>query len=130
MNFGPKEKIKELENLSLTSREKRKSIPIKVQLDVFKRDKSTCRYCGKKLIFVPILTALSIYFPNEFKFYSAWKMGMCHLSYWKNSASCDHLLPIARGGLTTKENLITACYMCNSIKQNWTLEDLTDGNFD
>ncbi len=32
--------------------------------------------------------------------------------------SCDHVVPVSKGGLTTLENLVTACRRCNSRKQD------------
>jgi hypothetical protein len=30
----------------------------------------------------------------------------------------DHIIPLSKGGLTEKENLITSCWVCNSGKSN------------
>lgn len=35
----------------------------------------------------------------------------------------DHVVPLARGGLTTSGNLVTACNFCNSRKSNRTPEE-------
>ena len=51
-------------------------------------------------------------------------MDSCHLGYWRDVSSCDYLIPIARLGTSNLDNLVTACYMCNSIKQNWLVEEL------
>ena len=102
----------------------RTSIPRTVQLKVFKRDSYSCQFCGKLTIFVPVLRLLSIQFPADFPFHTNWKMENCHIGYWRDSASCDHLIPVARGGTSDLANLVTACYMCNSIKQNWLIEEL------
>ena len=40
----------------------------------------------------------------------------CHLNY--NSVTIDHVLPRSRGGLTTFENTVAACFPCNNKKGN------------
>ena len=93
-------------------------------LDVFYRDNFTCRYCGRKTVFSGLLRIISHLFPKEFPYHPNWKMDKTHPAYWKLSASCDHVVPRARGGSDDVENLVTCCYMCNTIKANWTLEEL------
>ena len=101
-----------------------RSLTPRMQLTVFMRDKFTCRYCGKRTVFVPILRALSFRYPEILPYHPNWKWNSCHPIYWTHSASCDHLIPIARGGTNELGNLVTACYMCNSTKQNWLLHEL------
>jgi 5-methylcytosine-specific restriction endonuclease McrA len=107
------------------------------QLNVFKRDGFQCRYCSRRTIFLPVLRALHRLFPLELPWHPHSKLTECHLSFWRDFASCDHLVPVARGGSSCEENLVTSCYMCNSIKQNWLLEELrwdllpsSSGNWD
>jgi hypothetical protein len=95
------------------------------QYRVFVRDRFICRYCGQQTFFVPILRAISIMMPDEFPYHPNWKMSECHIAYWRFGASIDHVVPVARGGDGSSENnLVTSCYMCNSIKQYWLLEEL------
>jgi len=35
----------------------------------------------------------------------------------------DHILPVSRGGFTSPENLVTACFSCNQRKNNRTPEE-------
>jgi hypothetical protein len=94
------------------------------QIRIFRRDKFICRYCNRRTVIVPLLRLLSITFSDIFPYHPNWRMDKCHLGYWRDVASCDHLIPIARMGTSEPDNLITACYMCNSIKQNWLVEEL------
>lgn len=103
---------------------KREGISQSLQLDIFFRDRFTCRYCGKLTIFIGTLRIMSLMMPDEFPYHPNWKWERTHPAYWELTASCDHLLPVARGGGNDIENLVTACYMCNSIKANWTLQEL------
>ena len=103
----------------------RGSLSPRLQVAVFRRDKFTCRYCGQRTLFVPVLRVLSAIAPDEFPYHPNWKMSECHIAYWKCGTSIDHVVPVARGGSASAvNNLITACYMCNSIKQNWLVEEL------
>lgn len=102
----------------------KRSVSPRQQADVFMRDRFMCRYCGQRTVFVPVLRLLSSIFPLEFPYHANWKMTECHIAYWKCAASCDHISPVARGGNSSAGNLVTACYRCNSMKQNWLLEEL------
>jgi hypothetical protein len=101
-----------------------RAIPLRVQLQVFQRDSFTCRYCSRRTVLPPVLRLLSVVFPEIFPHDPKWKMVACHLAFWRDTASCDHIVPIARQGSSEPDNLVTACYMSNSIKQNWSVEDL------
>ncbi len=94
------------------------------QLHVFRRDGFQCRYCGRRTVFLPVLRALGRIFPDQLPWDPHGKQTNCHLAFWRDFASCDHLVPLARGGHSSVDNLVTACYMCNSIKQNWLIEEL------
>lgn len=102
----------------------RKNIPISLQLKVFHRDHYTCRYCGKPTIFIGILRLMSLEFPDDFPYHKNWKWKNTHPAYWELTTSCDHKIPVARGGDNNIENLVTACYKCNSMKTIWTLDEL------
>lgn len=103
----------------------RKSISLIQQIHVFRRDHYTCRYCGQRTLFVPVMRVLSTLIPDLLPYHLHWKMSECHIAYWRYAASIDHIIPVARGGdASSKENLVTSCYMCNSIKQNWLIDEL------
>lgn len=103
---------------------RRATIAPEAQLRVFVRDGFACRYCGLEVVFVPVLRLLSARFPGALPHDPHWKMSQCHMVYWRHGASCDHIVPVARGGSSCEDNLVTSCYMCNSMKQNWLLEEL------
>jgi hypothetical protein len=95
-----------------------------MQLATFRQDSFTCRYCGRRTVFLPVLRLLAMPFGTIFPYHPRWKMTGCHLGFWRDVASCDHKVPIARLGSSEPSNLVTACYMCNSMKQNWLIEEL------
>jgi len=103
---------------------RKSSVPLKTRLEVFRRDNYTCRYCGKKTVFLGVLRLLSSLLPNEFPYHDRWRMSKSHPAYWNITASIDHVFPVARGGDNDFNNLATTCYKCNSIKSSWSVEEL------
>ncbi len=108
----------------LILREDRSNIPFPTQVAVFRRDGFVCRYCGKLTLFVPTLRLMSRLYPQLLPFQKNWKRGECHPVFWTHSASCDHIVPLARNGSSAPDNLATACYMCNDMKSQWLLSEL------
>ena len=95
------------------------------KMEIFCRDGFVDLYSGKKLLNPAILRVLSHYFPDVFPYHPHWKMSECHIAYWKYLPTVDHVCPIARGGVDEKENWVTTSMLHNSIKSNWTLEELS-----
>jgi 5-methylcytosine-specific restriction endonuclease McrA len=52
-----------------------------------------------------------------------WKCTYCKIPLTPKTATYDHVIPIARGGLHVKENLTLACHSCNSSKKDRTPEE-------
>lgn len=65
------------------------------QRNLFSRDGHTCQYCNRH--------------KNELRS--------------SEFLTRDHIVPECRGGLSTWENLVTACSTCNNKKANYHLED-------
>lgn len=101
-----------------------RALTAKEQWRVFRRDGFTCRYCSKQTIFIPLLRVLSHLYPEKLPFHPHWRWEATHPVYWTYGSSCDHLVPVSRGGGSSADNLLTACYQCNSIKQHWLVEEL------
>lgn len=49
----------------------------------------------------------------------------CGEKFSKSELTMDHLLPISRGGKSTKRNVVASCRPCNSKKRNWTRSELS-----
>ncbi len=101
-----------------------RSVPPDTATRVFLRDGFTDRYSGTRLVFPPVLKAISRLIRGEFPYHPNWKMTECHIAYWELSATVDHVVPIARGGSNDETNLVTTSQLRNSAKANWTLEEL------
>jgi len=43
-----------------------------------------------------------------------------------NTITLEHILPLSRGGTSTKENVAPACFLCNCAKRNMSIEEFRD----
>ena len=98
--------------------------PRRLQIEVFRRDNFTCRYCGRRTLFPPVLPLLSARFPDLIPIHPNWKRDSTHPLVWDLTASADHITPRSRGGSGDAANLATACYRCQDIKGHWLLDEL------
>ncbi len=96
----------------------------KQKMQQFKKDGFIDRYSGQKLVNPGFLKVLSHYMPEEFPYHSHWKMEECHNAYWEFIPTVDHIYPVALGGADSEGNWATTSMLHNSIKNNWTLEQL------
>jgi 5-methylcytosine-specific restriction endonuclease McrA len=95
-----------------------------IVVSVYKRDRFHCRYCGCRVIPTQIMRLISELFPDEFPYHSNWKGGQTHPAIASRSPSLDHLVPWSQGGSNELENLVCACWVCNQIKGDLSLEQL------
>lgn len=49
----------------------------------------------------------------------------CHGRFEKEVLTMDHVIPIVRGGKTTKSNVVVCCKECNSKKKHQTPVEMT-----
>jgi 5-methylcytosine-specific restriction endonuclease McrA len=92
----------------------------------FQRDRFTCRYahCQRRTIDLDVLKALSRLFPDVLPYQQNWHPVQSHIVYWTWSTSLEHREAFPFGGTSEPENLLTACYQCNDIKNSLPLEAL------
>lgn len=48
----------------------------------------------------------------------------CEQKFSRDELTMDHLIPLSRGGRSTKKNIVVACKQCNSLKKNLTVAEL------
>ncbi len=90
---------------------------------IFRRDHFVCRYCNGKTILTPLMELLGALYPDSFPYQSdAWRAGVTHPAVIARSPAVDHVDPVAHGGSNHDDNLVTACWLCNAIKSDFTLE--------
>lgn len=97
---------------------------VRQKMEQFSRDGFIDRYSGERLVNPGMLKVISVYFPEEFPYHSHWKTTETHQAYWELVPTIDHIIPIANGGKDAPENWATTSMLNNSIKSNWTLEQL------
>ena len=105
----------ELEKRSYTQKEK---------MEQFLRDGFIDRYTGKRLVNPGMLKVFTNYFPQEFPYDPHWKMTKNHMAYWDLIPTIDHIFPIAQGGADHPSNWATTSMKNNSIKSNYSLEEI------
>lgn len=105
--------------------ERRWPTPTATRVAIHRRDSWTCRYCRARTTAPPVLRLLSEMYPEEFPYHPNWKAGQVHPAYLLVSTSLDHVDPGGRGGSWLDEdNLVTACWPCNTGKADLRLEEV------
>lgn len=94
----------------------------KLASELIKRDGHYCRFCGTPVIRKEIRDQLKSQFPDELP----WgKINLSqHAAFQAMWLQYDHILPHARGGRTTLENMIITCAPCNYGRMNFLLEEI------
>lgn len=95
-----------------------------VMVSIYKRDRFHCRYCGCKVVPTQIMRLVSETFPDQFPYHPNWRAGHTHPAITSRSPNLDHVVPWAKGGGNDPENLVCACWVCNQIKGDLSLQQL------
>lgn len=103
---------------------KKRSYSITQKMEQFLRDGFIDRYTGERLLNPGILRFISLFFPDEFPFQPHWRMTQTHIAYWELVPTIDHVYPIAKGGLDNENNWVTTSMKNNSIKSNYTIDEI------
>jgi 5-methylcytosine-specific restriction endonuclease McrA len=91
---------------------------------IYRRDHFCCRYCECRVIPTQIMRLVSEVFPDDFPYHPNRKGGQTHPAITSRSATLDHVLAWTLGGRNDSENLVCACWICNRIKGDLTLDQL------
>lgn len=102
----------------------KRSYTIEQKMNRFIEDGFIDRYTGEKLMNPGVLKILSAYFPDVFPYQSHWKMTQTHDAYWELIPTIDHIYPVAKGGSDDESNWVTTSMKNNSIKSNYTIEEI------
>lgn len=93
-----------------------------LELELLNRDGYNCRFCGIPVIRKEIRVYLNKLYP------SALQWGKTnieqHSAFQAMWVQYDHLIPHARGGKTTLDNMIITCAPCNYGRMNFTIEEI------
>ena len=102
----------------------KRSYTLEQKMNQFICDGFIDRYTGQKLINPGILKLISHFFPEEFPYHPHWKMSETHIAYWELIPTLDHIYPIAKGGHDDESNWVTTSMKNNSIKSNYTIDEI------
>ena len=100
-----------------------RDVPPPIQAVVAGRDTCTCQYCGLPTIRADAFDALAAVVGTDVLPWgktNAARHGIALVAW----TQFDHVVPNARGGPTTPDNLVVACASCNFGKAGATLEEL------
>lgn len=48
----------------------------------------------------------------------------CEQKFPREELTMEHLIPLSRGGRSTKKNIVVSCKQCNSLKKNLTVAEM------
>jgi len=102
---------------------KRRTIPKKMQIIVWKRDHWTCRYCNEPVFFNPIFKLFEEMSPGHGYYHPHGKAAVRVQFIEKRMASVDHIVPHKKGGSDSIDNFVTACWDCNLKYRERTREE-------
>jgi 5-methylcytosine-specific restriction endonuclease McrA len=117
---------------------RRPTLPRRTVVQVLHRDRFHCRYCNGQTILHPISRLLGTLFPEAYPYHANWKAGLTHPAIIARTSVVDHVIPGTQGGSWTDvNNMVTACWPCNAIKADftldqlgWTVQPITDAAWD
>jgi 5-methylcytosine-specific restriction endonuclease McrA len=89
-------------------------IPLDLRIEIYRRDKNTCQYCGKEGVLIRrygkpcvIENPRNVDISDSCGSYN----GLDVIPF-----EIDHIIPLYYGGKTTADNLILSCRKCNRSK--------------
>ncbi len=92
---------------------------------VFQRDGYRCRYCGARVVLKEARSILTSHFPAAVPWPSGPQSDAGkHAAFYALNSVIDHVVPHARGGDSSPDNLVTACWPCNFYKDDATLGEI------
>ena len=104
--------------------EKNKKPGRALEKQVFLRDGYRCRYCQTRVLDFKVFQEMEKLVGRENFMASADTNKLRHGVTFFFRATADHVVPLTRGGQTTLNNLVTACWNCNIGKLNALLSQM------
>ena len=101
-----------------------------LQVKVFQRDGWMCRWCGRPVIFAPVMRYMDLFvrqqgFNGPLAYYDArWRRDKAPLLDHMG-AVIDHVQAHSRGGAAHQDNFATSCNKCNNRKNNAHADDFS-----
>jgi 5-methylcytosine-specific restriction endonuclease McrA len=108
----------------------RRALSKALQVKVFQRDGWMCRWCGRPVIFAPVMRYLDLFirqhgFTGPLAYHDVrWRRDKAPLLDHMG-AVIDHVQAHSRGGVADQNNFATSCNKCNTRKSNAHVEDFS-----
>ena len=110
-----------------TKKKRKSNISKPLKFRVHESNNWTCYYCGKRLVKLPEYyrrTRILSETGEDGQIESVLCYDAFDSEYPRSELACvDHKLPLNQGGTNRKENLVTACWECNSQKSDLYTEE-------
>ena len=103
--------------------EDRPKIPKSLQVQILRRDRWLCHWCGRPVIFAPTLKYLELFARENGRkeslayYHKNWQRRYAPLLDYQG-AVIDHVQAHSDGGKSDEQNLVAACNKCNALKSN------------
>lgn len=94
-----------------------------VRIEVLKRDGFRCRYCGIPVVDAEIRKIARALYPKAVPWINNDAINE-HAGFQCLWLQYDHVLPHCHGGLSSHENVVISCALCNFGKDQFTLRQL------
>jgi len=96
----------------------------KIEQKVYLRDSYKCKYCSNSVLSAQTLKQIEEALGLENFAVLANSNKSRHGFIYTIRATADHVTPHNRGGLTSMDNLVTACWSCNYGKGGYSLKEI------
>ncbi|WP_168175240.1 HNH endonuclease [Thioclava sp. F28-4] len=106
-----------------SERDPDRSIKAAIKRAVLERDGYTCRYCGLPVIPADIRRVAHGLYPSAVP-WSSRNPAEQHAAFQASWLQYDHVEPHSHGGMSSLENVVISCALCNFGKDRFTLRQL------
>jgi 5-methylcytosine-specific restriction endonuclease McrA len=109
--------------VSKNLRDPDRNIAPAIRSAVLQRDGYRCRYCGIPVISAEIRKLVHRLYPRAVPWepYDVTKQHAAFACFW---LQYDHVVPHSHGGLSSLDNVVVSCALCNFGKDRFTLRQL------
>ena len=97
------------------------ALPI-CEKEILERDGHHCRFCGIPVVRKEVRDRLRKAYPKTLQWGT--KNQEQHAAFQALWVQYDHVIPHARGGRTTLDNMVITCAPCNYGRMNYLLEEV------
>lgn len=107
--------------LPMQDRKKPRMPSAAVKRQILARDGMHCRFCDSPVIPKNVILAISAAYPEDARWSDI--ASEQHRMFQAMSIQYDHVLPHARGGDSSLENMVITCAVCNYGRMSYTVAE-------